>query len=155
MDPLDPLRIRLEVDALNAEFAWLIDHDQSHLVAALFTEDGAYGRSTGQWARGREAIAETYRQRVAHGERTTRHLFSNLRLQPPEDRLVKGTVILTLYGEDGKPPHPAVPLVIADYDDIYQLCDDGRWRYRERLITWFFKREGATSPLRLGAAGGG
>ena len=41
---------------------------------------------------------------------------------------------------------------MADYDDVYERGDDGRWRFKERIITWVFVREGAASPLVLGAA---
>ena len=79
------LLLRLEIDALNAEFAYLIDHDQSDRVAELFTEDGVYGRSTGQRSAGRDAIRQSYQRRKDHGVRTARHIFSNLRLTPIAD----------------------------------------------------------------------
>ena len=101
------LLLRLEIDALNAEFAYLIDHDQSDRVAELFTEDGVYGRSTGQRSAGRDAIRQSYQRRKDHGVRTARHIFSNLRLTPIADGLVGGTCILTLFAQDGPPPHPA------------------------------------------------
>jgi ketosteroid isomerase-like protein len=151
MNSQDLLLLRLEIDALNSEFAYLIDHDQSEQVPELFTEDGVYGRSTGQRSVGREAIRAGYKSRKDHGARTARHIFSNLRLTPLADGLVGGSCILTLYARDGLPPHPAEPLVIADYDDIYQRGEDGRWRFKERIITWIFAREGASSPLALGA----
>lgn len=151
MNRAEELLARLEIESLNAEFAYLIDHDQSEHVADLFTEDGAYGRSTGEKSTGREQIRDSYKRRSAHGVRTARHIFSNLRLSFESERLARGTVILTLFAEDGPPPHPAEPMLVADYDDIYELCEDGRWRYRERIITWLFRREGASSPLALGA----
>lgn len=151
MNRTQEMLLRLEIEALNAEFAYLIDHDQSEHVADLFTEDGVYGRSTGERSEGREAIRESYRLRAEHGKRTARHIFSNLRLAIECERRVRGTVILTLFAADGPPPHPAEPLLVADYDDIYELCDDGKWRYRERMISWLFKRERASSPLALGA----
>jgi ketosteroid isomerase-like protein len=148
--PQEELLLRLEIEKLNAEFAFLIDHDQSEGVPDLFTPDGVYGRSTGERSVGREAIRESYRKRSAHGQRTARHIFSNLRLTVESDDRVRGTVILTLFADDGPPPHPATPMLVADYDDIYERGPDGRWRYRERIITWLFRREGAASPLALG-----
>lgn len=147
----EELLLRLEIERLNAEFAYLIDHDMSEGVADLFTEDGVYGRSTGERSTGREAIRESYRLRTAHGERTARHIFTNLRLDIESDTRVRGTVILTLFAQDGPPPHPALPMLVADYDDIYERAADGRWLYRERIITWLFRRENASSPLALGA----
>lgn len=150
----EELLLRLEIESLNAEFAYLIDHDQSELVADLFTPDGVYGRSTGERSVGREAIRESYRKRAAHGVRTARHIFSNLRLTIESPERARGTVILTLFAEDGPPPHPALPMLVADYDDIYERGSDGRWRFKERIITWLFKREGAMSPLALGNKAG-
>jgi len=147
----EELLLRLEIERLNAEFAYLIDQGHSERVADLFTEDGVYGRSTGERSEGREAIRESYRRRASRGVRTARHIFSNLRLTVESERRVRGTTILTLFAEDGPPPHPAKPMLVADYDDVYELCEDERWRYRERIITWLFKRKDAASPLALGA----
>lgn len=145
------LMLRLEIEALNAEFAYLIDHDHSDHVADLFMEDGVYGRSTGARSVGREAIRDSYKRRKDHGVRTARHIFTNLRLTPLADGLVGGSCILTLFARDGLPPHPADPLVVADYDDIYQRHEDGRWRFKQRIVTWIFAGEGASSPLALGS----
>jgi hypothetical protein len=154
MDMKSFLMLRLEIEALNSEFAYLIDHDQSSKVPDLFTEDGVYGRSTGEKSVGRLAIQESYKRRQDHGPRTARHIFSNLRLTQLENDLVGGSCILTLHARDGYPPHPAEPMIIADYDDIYQQTDSGRWLFKQRLITWIFVREGASSPLALGAKKG-
>src|SRR5690606_9155468 len=120
MTSRDLLLLRLEIEALNAEFAYLIDHDQSAGVADLFTEDGVYGRSAGGSSVGREAIRDSYRRRKDAGVRTARHIFTNLRLTPLADRRVAGNCILLLFAQDGPPPHPAEPMVVADYDDIYE-----------------------------------
>jgi ketosteroid isomerase-like protein len=146
----EDLKLRIEIEALNAEFAYLIDHDQSEGVADLFTADGVYGRSTGERSEGREAIRQSYERRKAHGTRTARHIFSNLRITRESETRAHGTVILTLFAQDGPPPHPAEPMVVADYDDIYERGGDGKWRYKERLITWLFQRADARSPLDLG-----
>lgn len=149
---LRDLLIRTEIEKLNARFAYLIDHDRSDEVPSLFTEDGVYGRSTGERSVGREEIAESYRLRRNNGPRTARHIFSNLHLEVESENLVRGTVILTLFAEDGVPPHPAEVFLVADYDDIYECGADGVWRYRERIITWLFTRPSARSPLALGAS---
>ena len=154
MTPQDLLLLRLEIEALNAEFAYLIDHDRSAEVADLFTEDGIYGRSAGGSSVGREAIRDSYRRRKDAGIRTARHIFTNLRLTPLADGRVAGNCILLLFAQDGPPPHPADPMVVADYDDVYERGDDGRWRFKKRVITWIFARDGASSPLLLGASKG-
>ncbi|OWT65848.1 nuclear transport factor 2 family protein [Candidimonas nitroreducens] len=143
--------IRAELEALNAEFAWLIDRGDSSLVAELFTEDGAYERSTGEASRGRAALREAYAGRLANGPRTSRHIYTNFRFEQVSAEKVRGSCILTLYAANGVPPLPAEPLLVADYDDEYALGADGRWRFALRKVTWIFRNprrnEGGGLPL--------
>jgi ketosteroid isomerase-like protein len=152
MDRARQLLARLEIEELNAEFAHLIDSNQSEAAADLFTEAGSYGRATGERSVGRAAIRAAYQARKDRGRRTARHIFTNLRLTHESDQRIIGTLILTLFAADGPPPHPAEPFLVADYDDVYVLDGDGRWRYESRTVTWVFtQRDGKVSPLALGA----
>lgn len=152
MTRTEQLMARLEIEALNAEFAYLIDHNRSAEVADLFTPDGSYGRSTGERSIGREAIRAAYAGRAERGPRTARHIFTNLRLTYEGDDRIVGKSILTLFAADGAPPHVADPFLVADYDDVYRRDGDGRWLYEARTITWLFmQRDGLVSPLPLGA----
>lgn len=144
---------RADIDALHTEFAWLIDRGDSSRVADLFTEDGRYGRSTGEVSIGRDAIRSAYAARIAHGVRTSRHVFTNLRLQPLGPGRVHATSILTLYALDAPAPIPAEVMLVADYDDECVLCEDGHWRYRSRLVTRICVSERMSGGLPLGAAG--
>jgi len=154
MNHTERLLLRLELEELNAEFAYLIDHDLSEHVADLFVGDGSYGRSTGEMSVGRDAIRQAYSARKARGARTSRHIFTNLRLGSVSDDLVEATSILTLFAHDGVPPHAAEPLLVSEYADTYRRCDDGRWRYQSRIATWLFRHAGgAESSLRLGLTG--
>lgn len=151
MDRTAALLTRLEIEALNVEFAYLIDHGRSLEVADLFTPDGSYGRSTGERSVGREAIRAAYAGRAEQGPRTARHVFSNLRLTFNGLDEVAGQSILTLYAADGLPPHPAEVFLVADYDDLYRRGADGRWLFHSRTITWLFvAKDGKRSPLPLG-----
>ncbi len=155
MNP-EQLMIRLAIDALNAEFAYRIDHGLGDTVAELFTADGSYGRSTGERSVGRDAIRQAYGLRAAQGPRTARHLFTNLRLQYPAPGLAHGTTVLLLFAEDGLPPRTAQPLVVSDYEDVYVLEADGQWRYRSRTIhTLFVHPSGKRGNLPLGSAPAG
>jgi uncharacterized protein (TIGR02246 family) len=146
----EQLLARLAIEELNAEFAYLIDHEQSERVADLFTVDGSYGRSTGERSIGRDAIRRAYASRNAKGPRTARHIFTNLRLRFDARDRATGTCIMTLFAEDGAPPHVAEPFLVADYNDVYVLYEDN-WRYSARTITWLFmRRDGKVSPLPLG-----
>jgi ketosteroid isomerase-like protein len=152
IDRLEQALIRFEIDALNAEFAYLIDHGRSDEVADLFTPDGSYGRATGERSKGRAAIRQAYAARSGRGIRTARHLFTNLRLVYEGPTRATGTVLLTLFAEDGPPPHPAEPNLVSEYEDIYERGEDGAWRYVSRTVTTLFRHPGG-KPLVLPLGG--
>lgn len=150
----DPM-LRAEIEALVAEFAWRIDRGDPATVADLFTENGWYGRETGDRSVGRDAIREAYAARAAReaeaGVRTARHLFTNLRVRQQDDRYATGTSILLLFAADGPPPHPATPLLVQDYDDAYERVD-GQWLFASRSVTKLFVGEDFAPVLPLGGA---
>ena len=151
IDRLEKYLIRSEIEALNAEFAYLIDHDLSDQVADLFTEDGSYGRGSGERSTGRAALRAVYAVRAARGARTARHIFTNLRLVHHSKNCVHGTCMLVLFAEDGTPPHPAEVNLVSEYQDIYQRDADGQWRYASRTVVNLFRhRDGKPLVLPLG-----
>jgi hypothetical protein len=141
---------RADIEALHAEFAWLIDRGESAHVADLFLVDGCYGRATGEVSIGREAIRLAYAGRIARGVRTTRHIFTNLRLQQVGPQRVLATSILTLYALDAPPPITTEVMLIADYDDVCQRCENGRWLYASRQVTRICISERMRGGLPLG-----
>ncbi|MXW92948.1 MAG: nuclear transport factor 2 family protein [Rhodospirillaceae bacterium] len=149
----DPL-LRLEIEALIAEFAWRIDRGDPAAVADLFTPDGWYGRSAGERSVGRDAIRAAYAARAERqaeaGVRTARHLFTNLRLERLDADSAAGSCILLLFAADGPPPHPAVPLLVQDYDDTYRRTG-GRWLFASRSVAKVFVGENFAPVLPLGA----
>lgn len=124
---------RQAIEALNAEFAWLIDHRDGAGVEGLFAADGVYDMSNRVF-RGRDEIKGFYDSRKARGRRAARHVFSNLHLTLDEPNRAAGTTILTLYACDGEPPYPTQAVLIADYNDVYVRDDAWRWRYESRVI---------------------
>jgi len=144
--------IRSEIEALNAEFAYLIDHDLSDQVADLFTDTGSYGRGTGERSTGRAALRTAYAVRASRGARTARHLFTNLRLVYESATRVHGTTLLLLFAEDGTPPHKAEVNLLSEYEDIYERDGDGVWRYASRTVTTLFRQHDKPLVLPLGGA---
>ena len=96
-------------------------------------------------------MRQAYAGRLANGPRTSRHIYTNFRYMQTSAERVEGSCILTLYAANGEPPFPAEPLLVADYDDEYALCADGRWRFARRRVTWIFRNprrnEGGGLPL--------
>lgn len=141
--------IRSEIEALIAEFAYRIDHGMSETVADLFTPDGWYGRPDGAKSVGRAAIRAAYAERAGRGERTARHIFTNLRLTIDSAEAAHGTTILLLFAGDGPPLLPARPMLVQDYNDEYRL-EDGQWRFAARATHRLFVDETFEDVLKLG-----
>jgi uncharacterized protein (TIGR02246 family) len=134
----DEVLIRAEIDALNVEFWYRVDHHNGEGVADLFTEDGVYSVPGGRNV-GREAIADSYVQRAARGPRVSRHVHSNLRLTLESATRAQGVSVLTLWARDGEAPLPlTLPVSVADVHDVYVRTGDG-WRVEHRHITTALK----------------
>jgi hypothetical protein len=139
VDREDERSVRAELEALNVEFWYRVDHLNGAGVDELFTEDGAYSVAGGRNA-GREAIAESYVLRAARGPRVSRHVHSNLRVAIESPSRAHGTSILTLWARDGEAPLDlTLPVSVSDVDDDYVLGDDGVWRIEHRHLTTVFQ----------------
>lgn len=125
--------VRCAIESLNAHFAWLIDHRDGAGVENLFMDDGVYDMSNRIFT-GTAQIKSFYDARKSRGKRAARHVFTNLHLQMDADNRASGNVILTLYACDGEPPYPSVPILVADYNDIYVQNSAGEWKYQSRQI---------------------
>jgi uncharacterized protein (TIGR02246 family) len=126
--------VRAEIEALNIEFWYRVDHQNGEGVAELFTEGGIYSVPGGRNV-GRAAIAESYVQRAARGPRVSRHVHSNLRVTRESPTRARGLSVLTLWARDGELPQPlTLPVSVSDVHDVYVLEDDG-WRIEHRHIT--------------------
>jgi hypothetical protein len=128
---------RLAIEQLIQRHAWLIDHGAADRIGELFAEDAAlYG--IGPDKLGRAAIAEWGRQRAALTGRRSRHLQSNVLIEPVATDAARGWVALTLYRHDGPGEGQAVPLLIAEYADRYSREPDGSWLFAERHLSVLF-----------------
>jgi len=146
--PAEAVIIRSEIETLLAEFAWRIDHGADESAADLFTPDGWYAWGPDRRSAGRDAIRAAYRARVTRGLRTSRHLVTNLRFGSITADRVEVTSIMTLYAEDGPPPHPANVLMIADFEDVC-VRDNGRWLFESRNLIELFNDAGRSAVLPL------
>jgi hypothetical protein len=132
MNGVVPIDVRVALHDLVDEFAYLVDFGPAETIADLFAEDGWYGWGEKRSV-GRDAIRDTYRQRAARGLRTSRHLNTNLRVSMVGDNEARGRSIWLIFAEDGPPPHPAVPLLVADVIDAY-VRQGGRWLFQSRQL---------------------
>lgn len=151
MDGQDEMQTAwLAINQLVSDFAYSIDMENGERTAELFTEDGWY-ESDNRRSTGREAIREAYRRRAARGPRTSRHIFTNLRIERLDESAYRGTALLLLFAEDGYPPARAHPLLVADVHDIY-LISGSTARLRSRRLDSIFAAESSVPVLPLGEA---
>jgi hypothetical protein len=128
---------RAAIEDLVQRHAWLIDHGEAGRIGELFTENAAL-HGIGPDKIGRPAIAEWGRQRAAMSQRRSRHVHSNLLIEPLSDGDARGTVMLTLYRHDGPGAGAANPLLIGEYADLYRKGPDLVWRFAERRLSVLF-----------------
>jgi len=146
VDDLAQIRIRLALEDLNSAFTHFLDHDRLDELVDLFTEDAVYTHGERRSV-GREAVRAVFAARKAGGVRTVRHVASGLRFEILGDSSATGTSVCLTFAYDGPPPvTPATPYLVADFEDEYRRCADGRWRIAVRHIRRIFVAEGNPGP---------
>jgi hypothetical protein len=141
--------LRPEIDAVLADWAWHLDHGEYDELVELFTEDALFITGAAE-LRGRAAIKNRYTERTV--VRTTRHLYSGLRLSPVGTGSAPGTSTDPTAGtarpaqvrarstwvnyavNAPAPVDDAGVYLVADFDDVLTWCPDSRWRISERRI---------------------
>jgi hypothetical protein len=153
-------RLRAEIDAVLADWAYHLDHGQLDELAELFTEDALFVTG-GVELRGRVKIKNRYLERTV--VRSTRHTYSGLRVSPVGDDpgvvpgdacsgparpvLVRARSTWVNYAANAATPVDDVGVyLVADFDDVLRRCADERWRISERHIIPVF-RDPARAPI--------
>jgi ketosteroid isomerase-like protein len=149
MDDLDRLRIRCALEDLNSAFTSHLDHDRIDELVDLFTEDVLYTHGERR-SEGRAAVRALFTARAAAGVRTCRHMQTGLRLEIESASRAKGASVCMTFAHDGPPPvTPATPYLVADFEDEYRLCTDGKWRIAVRHIRRIFAAAGNPGPVGM------
>ena len=135
---LERISIRLAIEDLNAEFVYLLDHLLVEPLVELFTEDALYTHGERR-TQGRAALRVLFEARAASGRRTTRHLYSGLRIHIHDARAASGYCVCASFAADSLPPIPhAEPFLVADFIDEYVRGEDSKWRIARRDIQRIF-----------------
>lgn len=144
---LERLTIRAALEDLNTAFCYHLDHNEPEALLELFTDDVYYTHGS-RISRGKAELAQVFRGRGAAQVRTARHLYSGLRLDIESATRARGTSVCMTFGQYGEPPlSPAIPTLVADFVDAYELGADGKWRFKERHIHRIFVAPDNTGPL--------
>jgi hypothetical protein len=147
LDDLERLKIRVALEELNTAFCYHLDHDEVDALLELFAEEVYYTHGS-RVSRGKTELAQVFRSRSAAQTRTSRHMYSGLKLTIESAERARGTSVCMTFGQYGVPPlSPAIPTLVADFDDVYVRGADGRWRFEERHIRRIFVDPGNTGPL--------
>jgi hypothetical protein len=144
---LEKLEIRVALEDLNTAFCYHLDHDEVEPLLDLFTDDVYYTHGPRK-TNGKAELERIFRGRSAHGPRTSRHLYSGLQVEIESGTRARGTSVCMTFGQGGVPPlSPAVPILVADFEDVYVRGADGRWRFGERHIHRIFVDSPQSAPL--------
>jgi len=154
MDPLDRLRIQLELQELNAAFTHHLDHGEIDALVDLFTEGAEYTHGE-RCSSGRREIRRLFEARAATGARTVRHLCSGLRIHIDGPEHARGTSVCLTFAHDGPAPVAnATVHLVADFLDSYARDETGRWRIARRHIERIFVAPDNPGPVGLAPSRG-
>jgi hypothetical protein len=127
---------RAEIEEIIHLHAWLLDHGRGEEIVELYTSDGVM-LGVGPDRIGRAGVLDYAKARKP--SRTARHVCSNLRVQQVDSEHATSTFMIALFRSDDRPPLDATPIALADINDAYSRCEDGRWRIAERRIAIVFE----------------
>lgn len=123
--------LRLEVEALLAEWAWRVDEGRAAMAAELFCED-AVQDLLGTVSVGLPAIRAAFQRRQDLGNRVSQHTISNVRILSEGDA-VHAQWVVTLFRSDAV-QRPALPYLVGVGHDQFRRTPDGLriWRREVR-----------------------
>lgn len=131
---VDRLAVEQQLLALNAAFAYHIDHGEFEELVQLFTPDGVFDRA-GLVHRGHDELRAGMQARP---DVTTRHLLTNFHFTSIGPDTAAGVVYCLTYHAHGSLDGRG-PLVygtthgrLLDLRDRYERTDQG-WRFAERI----------------------
>ena len=144
-------RLRAEIDAVLADWAYHLDHGELDELAELFTDDALFVTGALE-LRGRAEIKNRYMERTV--VRSTRHTYSGLQVTAigADSRAIPGAdtggrpaqvrarSTWVNYAANAPAPVDDVGVyLVADFDDVLTWCADERWRISERRIIPVFR----------------
>ena len=147
LSELERLTIRVALEDLNTAFCYHLDHNEVEPLLDLFADDVYYTHGS-RVSRSRADLEQVFRSRSTTQTRTSRHMYSGLKLEIESATRARGTSVCMTFGQYGEPPlSPAIPTLVADFADTYVRGADGKWRFQERHIHRIFVAPDNTGPL--------
>ncbi|MFM9968180.1 MAG: nuclear transport factor 2 family protein [Burkholderiales bacterium] len=132
--------------ALEVDYWYDVDHNWGRKAHEFYTPAGVFVIGDKRMA-GREEVRGFYGWREGRGERTARHVISNIRVRSTGPEQATLECIMSLYAADGAPVlESRPPIMIAD---IFSECvyQGGKWLYTlHELRPLFMGGEAPTLP---------
>jgi uncharacterized protein (TIGR02246 family) len=133
---------------LTARYGFVIDDRDIEAVGDCFTQDGRFRSVDGRMdARGREAVVDQFHARFA-ALTTGNHIAHQQVVELDPDDPDRATGLLSSHAEVvrlGK-----TMLSALRYRDEFRRCADGKWRFADRELSFFYYLEPADYPALLG-----
>jgi hypothetical protein len=136
---------------LEASYWYDVDTNWGRTAHTYFLDDGEFDLGIGNDTRytGAEQIRTFYSWREGRGERTARHLMSNVWISPGSGAEATMNYVMSLYAEDGAPVRESRPaIMIADVVVKWVLGSDKRWRIRSRVLKPVFMGGAAPTAMK-------
>ncbi len=141
MDDSTRRAIQFDCEQLSIAYARNIDFHDYDAFANLFTEDAVL--HAGGQLEGREAIRASLRKRP--DVLRSRHVLTNIFIDPVDSDHARGISYLSLYrhvGEESLAAEPIPfdgPAAVGHYEDRFVRTGDG-WRFERRVLHLAFRR---------------
>ena len=131
---------------LETEYWYDVDHNWGRLAHEFYAADGVFAIGEKRMT-GKAEIRGFYSWREGRGERTARHVISNVRVRCTDATHATFKCIMSLYAADGAPVLESRPAIMIA--DIVSQCvlNDGIWRFSSHeLKPLFMGGEATTIP---------
>jgi hypothetical protein len=113
-------------ERLIVDFAYFSDRREYESLGALFTENGAMTRPSGNVLAGRGEIVRSYKTTPA--ERVTRHICTNIRIVVESADQARGMTYAVVYSTNGSPR-------VGEFEDEFLRTPEG-WRIAARTARY-------------------
>jgi len=132
---------RLEIQELNARFAFAVDRHDYGALREVFVPDAHYVSTNGTDLTGLEALIAWFESRVTPGAaRVTRHGLSGLIITGVDAHSATGVSTWHTFATNEATPSRVPLFQVADFADRYVRVD-GRWWIAERVTSPVFRDE--------------
>ncbi|MFV3129638.1 nuclear transport factor 2 family protein [Niveispirillum sp. KHB5.9] len=133
---IDRLEARAAISNLIGRYGLTVDDRDLEGLGDLFTPDGAFRSKDGVLnAQGRAAVMEQYRGRFA-ALGPCNHFTHDHVIDFDEGDPDRATGIVTSHAEVWR--NGQAMLTALRYNDQYRRGADGKWRFADRLLTFFY-----------------